>query len=368
MRLNTNEVMIFTDFHWGKGKNSEVKIKQNEKFIDWMIKQAMLDGIRFVIFMGDWFESRNTISVKTYNHSYDALRKLSDAGLAVYMIIGNHDIYFRETNTVNSLRPYSEIPNINIIENAESIEFINGLQAGLVPWDTFSYDTMKDCNWEVMFGHFEFIGAKHNAVGNDVSKHGFNGNEMTQVAPLVFSGHYHARREYDFKYGKVVCIGCPLQLDWGDYNDSKGVYIFNATTKTYKFIENKVNATHHKVFWSKVKNKDQSDLVNVEGNYISLIVDDEYKFESVMRVMNVINRLNPIKNCEVKYEYSKRFNFFDKVCGTEDRGVIQKTKYEHLVDFVDKIDGEDMGSMEKNTVLSLCENYYNEAILKVSDE
>lgn len=367
MLIDSDRVMIFSDFHWGKSKNSEIKIHQNEKFIKWFIKQALSNNITDIIFMGDWFESRNTISVKTYNHSYDALKSMSDAGLTVHMIIGNHDIYYRETNTVNSLKPYNEIPNVHIFTNAEPVSF-NGEHKGLlVPWDTFDYNTMKGGDYDVMFGHFEFIGAVHNAVSSDTSKHGFNGNEMTGVAPLVFSGHYHARREYNFKDGKVLCVGCPLQLDWGDYNDTKGIYIYDSNTNDYEFIENPVNAIYVKVLWSDIINKKNDALRNVESNFVSLIVDDKYKFENVMKLMNLINRMNPIKNCEVSYEYSKRFKFFDVVCG-DDTEVIQKTKYEHLVDFVGKIDEDDVGDLDRSQILSLCKNYYNEASLKVSND
>ncbi len=74
-----DKVMIFSDFHWGKSKNSEIKIQQNEKFIKWLIQQAKINNITHIIFMGDWFETRNTISVKTYNHSYEALCNMSKA-------------------------------------------------------------------------------------------------------------------------------------------------------------------------------------------------------------------------------------------------------------------------------------------------
>lgn len=359
--------MIFSDFHWGRSKNSEIKITQNEKFIKWLILEAKAKGITHIIFMGDWFESRSTISVKTYNHSYEALRSMSDAGLTFHMIIGNHDIYYRETNYVNSLKPYNEIPNVHIYADAEPVQF-NGEHKGLlVPWETFDYDNMKGLKYDVMFGHFEFIGAVHNAVSSDCSKHGFNGNEMTAVAPLVFSGHYHARREYNYKNGKILCVGSPLQLDWGDYNDTKGYYIYNSVDNSYEFIENTVNATYVKVLWSDIKKKDNSVLKHVNGNFISLVVDEQYKFEQVMKVMNLINRLKPIKNCDVSYEYSQRFNFFGTVSG-DDAKVIQKTKFEHMIDYINNIDEDDVGNLEIEMVLSLCKNYYHEASLKVSHE
>lgn len=367
MKIPTDKVMIFSDFHWGKSKNSEIKIKQNEMFIDWLIKKSKTLGINHVIFMGDWFENRNTISVKTYNHSYDALRNMSDNDITVYMIIGNHDIYYRETNAINSLKPYNEIPNVFVFTEAEDISFNGKHKARLIPWETFNYDAMKSNPCDVMFGHFEFIGAVHNAVSSDTSKHGFNGSEMTKVAPLVFSGHYHARREYNFKNGKVVCVGSPLQLDWGDFNDTKGVYIYDSITNTYEFFENEINSTYVKVLWSDIKSGDDTALKAVKGNFVQLVVDGKYKFEDVMKLMNLINRLNPIKNCEVVYEYSKRFNFFDTVCG-EDTAVIQKTKLDHLIDFVNNIDDEDIGSLDRSQVLELGKQYYNEASLKVSDE
>ena len=162
-------------------------------------------------------------------------------------------------------------------------------------------------------------------------------------------------------------MGNPLQLDWGDYNDTKGIYIYDSVTNEYEFIENAISPTYIKVLWSDIKNKKNDALKQVAGNFISLVVDEQYKFENVMKLMNIINRLNPIKNCEVSYEYSKRFKFFDAVCG-DDTQMIQKTKYEHMIDFVNKIDKDDIGDLDVTQITSLCKNYYNEASLKVSHE
>jgi hypothetical protein len=133
-------------------------------------------------------------------------------------------------------------------------------------------------------------------------------------------------------------------------------------------VENTVNANYTKVLWSKIKQKDQSDLAKVKGNFVQLVVDEEYKFESVMKVMNVINRLQPIKNCTVSYEYSKRFNFFDQVASIDDNAIIHKTKYDHLVDYINSIGEEDLGTLELTKLEDLCKQYYKEASLKVTDE
>lgn len=300
--IQTNQIAIFTDIHWGKSRDSETKIKSNYDFMQMFISFVKDNNIKNVIFMGDWFDNRNVISVKTQNIAYDCLKQLAEYS-KVYMIIGNHDAYFKESIMVNSVRPYADIKNVFPIENLTEIVFPHSDKKGLMcPWSSFN-DTIKN-NYDIMFGHFEFSGA---VLAGGIHTCDQNMEKLTDRAPIVFSGHFHIRKEYPQKNGKLITAGSPLELDWGDSNNSKGFYTLDTNTLEYTFHENTISPKHIKIYWSKLKRK-QETLQNIRGNYVKLVIDESYKFENVLKLLNIINSRNPLKTCETDFIYNNNFN------------------------------------------------------------
>jgi DNA repair exonuclease SbcCD nuclease subunit len=359
IEISDEKVLLFSDLHWGKGRDSSIKIKSMDFYIDWLLKQCKKHDIKTIIFLGDWFDCRSSISVKTMNHSFAALQKISKMGIQIYLFVGNHDAYFKDTIEVNSLKPLNEIENVTVIGQATEVHFTNsGRTGGFMPWDAFVYEDFKDKNWDVMFGHFEFMGAAFHASGSLTCAHGSNGNEMTKVAPLCFSGHFHARKEYNFKNGKVVTIGCPLELDWGDYGNSKGYYILDTGTLDYTFYENTISPKHHKLFWSKIKSGKEK-YTKVKNNYVKLIVDDEYKFEEVMKEVTKINLKGPLKPCDTEFTHNQKFDIF---CSDDaddiSRIPVHRSKMDYIELFVEKTDyAADMG-LDKSKAIDILKQYY----------
>lgn len=359
IEINASEVLLFSDFHWGKGRDSSIKLKSNDRYIDWLLIEAKKKNIKSIIFMGDWFDSRSSISVKTYNHSFQALQKISKAGITIYLFVGNHDAYFKDTIEVNSLKPLNEIENVIVVDKPEEVTFTkSGVTGGFMPWDGFNYEELKDKNWDVMFGHFEFMGAAFHASGSLTCSHGYNGNEMTKVAPLVFSGHFHARKEYNYKHGKVVTVGCPLELDWGDYGNSKGYYILDTETLEYEFTENTVSPRHYKLLWSEIKSgKEKYKLV--KNNYVKLIVDSEYKFEEVMKEITQINLKGPLKPCDTEFTHNQKFDIFSSDDADDiSRIPVHRSKMDYIELFVDKTEHTVERGLDKGRVVDILKQYY----------
>ena len=107
-----DKVVVFTDIHFGMKNNSRFHNKDCEDFIIWMIDRAHERGIRKCIFMGDWHHHRATINVSTLNYTVSNLRRLNDSFDEVYMIMGNHDLYYREKREIHSIPMADEYENI----------------------------------------------------------------------------------------------------------------------------------------------------------------------------------------------------------------------------------------------------------------
>ena len=355
--IGSRRVALFSDLHWGKSRDSDVKLQSANEFIDWFIELVKKENINDVIFLGDWFDNRNSITVKTQNHSYAALRKFSDNGINLYMIVGNHDAYFKDTIDINSIKHYHDIPGIYPIEELTEIHFSPTNKYGLMcPWETY---TESDETYDVMFGHYEFQGAY--LVGT-VSSSGMNIEDLLVKSPMIFGGHYHIRAEYDHKEGKVVTLGCPLELTWGDYENPKGVYILDTEDMSYEFIENKISPKHIRMYWSHIKDSNEK-FDKIKGNYVKLVVDTKYKFEHIMKVLNMINTKNPLKAAEPEFVYNKNMNILSTVDITSDSdGVLSMSKLEYMENYIVEYfkNSDDVEGMEADIMITMMKDLYKE--------
>lgn len=302
IKIKSNKVCLFSDFHYGKNRNNVHKLNECDKFIDWMIEQCKERGIDTIFFLGDWFDDRNTISNLTLNHSWHSVKKISEAGFTFIMIVGNHDAYYKNSTDVNSLVQYMSLDNVHVISEATRGKFVGTDKTfWLFPWDSFTVDKEPA---DYSFGHFEYIGAKYSKYGI-ASDHGYTGESICNVAPLSFSGHYHTPKDYNYTSGLLKCIGTPLEQDWGDFNDAKYLHFLDTETNEIEHVRNTINSRHIKMPWSKFKDYILSNDVAlkrvVNNNYIKLLIDTEYSMEDVVKATVFINSLTPAAAVQTEF-------------------------------------------------------------------
>lgn len=351
--INAKKIALVSDVHWGKSRDSDTKLKVINDYFDWYLNLLKEKNVDTILFLGDWFDNRNLISVKTQNQAYDVIRKISEAGITMYMIIGNHDAYFKNTIEVNSIKPYSDIKNIYPIQDLTQVKFSSGKTGLLCPWDTFD-KSMKD-KYDVMFGHFEFQGAY---LTGSVSTGALNVGDILKVAPLAFGGHYHLRNAYKQKNGTLVTVGCPAELDWGDTGNEKGVYILDTESMNYEYIKNDLSPKHIKIHWSKIKNKVE-DFSKIEGNYVKFVIDTAYKFEHIMKVINIINALNPLRPCETDFVYSNNMNALDGLDFNADDKILSMSKIDYMIKYIEEyFKNTEEDEMDIDKMVQLTEQFY----------
>lgn len=351
--INDSKIGLLSDLHWGKSRDSIVKLDATDKVIDNFIDLLKKENIKTFFFLGDWYDNRNTISVKTINYSYSALKKISNAGISAYILIGNHDSYLKESIKLNSVDHHSDIPNITIISEPTVINFqCSNKRALLYPWKSLEEIDEK---YDLMFGHLDFQRAE---LAGNVNRTGFEGDDLTSKIPLIFSGHFHIRKEYTFKHGKIITVGCPLPLDWGDYGNIKGFHVLDLKSYQYDFFPNNFSPQYIKLYWSKIKNK-QETFTNITGNYIKLVIDEKYKFDNIMKIINFVNSRKPIKNCETEFIYNIKFcNPLGDLIKVDD-DVINITKRDYIMRFIHTHE-EQIKNLDKDKLQNLVYNYYNE--------
>ena len=91
---------------------------------------------------------------------------------------------------------------------------------------------------------------------------------ILEKAPLTISGHFHLREEREYDDGKIVYLGNPFQMDFGDVDGIKGYYILDIPSSTYEFTENKSSPKH-----KKIKVILRIILINSFAKYLFIIKD-----------------------------------------------------------------------------------------------
>ena len=208
----------FTDIHFGYKNNSREFNNDCEEFIIWFIEKAKAEGAETCIFLGDYHHNRAGVNVSTLNYSVSNLQRLSEAFENVYMIMGNHDLYYREKREIHSL-PYANLfENVHLIN--EGVVEMGGV--ALVPWLIGDeWRAMKKIKSKYVFGHFELPYFKMNAMV-EMPDHGGLKAEHFDGPEYVFSGHFHKRQTS----GNVQYLGSPFPHNYADaWDDDRGMML-----------------------------------------------------------------------------------------------------------------------------------------------
>ncbi len=208
-----NKAACFTDIHFGMKNNSKQHNKDCDEFIDWFIQQS--EDCETCIFLGDFHHHRAGINVSTLNYSVENVKKLSKNFDKVYMITGNHDLYYREKRDLSSL-PYAELfDNVHLINEKTLVQ--DGV--AFVPWLVEDeWKQVRNVKCRYMFGHFELPFFKMNAMVEMPDHGGLKASELSGPE-YVFSGHFHKRQSK----GNVHYLGSPFPQNYADtWDDERG--------------------------------------------------------------------------------------------------------------------------------------------------
>ena len=230
------KIGIISDTHYGCKKGSKHLHDYFELFYKNVFFPALEEHkVEAVIHMGDAFDSRKSIDYQSLEWAkrvvFDPLKKYE-----VHMIVGNHDTYFKNTNSVNSpellLQTYS---NVKVYKEATEVN-IGGLKILFLPWinqenEEKTFKLIEKTSSKVAMGHLECQGFRVNR--QLVMEHGLE-SQLFEKFERVFSGHYHTRSSN----GIIFYLGNPYEMYWTDVNDTRGFHIFDTETLEHTPINN----------------------------------------------------------------------------------------------------------------------------------
>ncbi len=210
------KIALFTDIHFGRSSNSEQANLDNLDFIHWFIERCKTLGIDTVAFLGDYFDNRHQVAVSTLNYGLQGLELLNNAFKTVHVIVGNHDLLYRDKRDMSSMAFSKHLTNINLIgnpltlgEGRESITFL--------PWLVKDEKkTLKKLKSRYVFMHGELSGFNMNAnVPMPTHPDGVGVEDFTNCE-YAFSGHFHFRQARE----NVIYIGNTFPFNFADAGDA----------------------------------------------------------------------------------------------------------------------------------------------------
>lgn len=345
---------IFSDIHFGKSKDNPLILKSQLNYINWLSDKCTENKVDTIIFCGDWFDNRSEISVETLNAAYNVVTSLSQK-FDIVFIIGNHDTALKNTNHINSIKYYEQIKNVWVYdkEYTQSVGYNKMLL--FAPWNT---DINKHDNITFAFGHFDYAGAA--LYKSTHNKGNYSLSDILKKFKYSFSGHFHICKDYSSNENKFFNVGSPIELDWGDYENEKYLYIIDFYSEEITKIKNTISPTHRRYFWSLLMSKKQLlSKRDVEGNYVELVIDDKYDFNTVRKVIDVISSCNPIEKCHVDYTYNNIKEIINTKTDDQDSNV-KLDKIDYITKYINSIDNDKVDSITKKSVIECMQNYYQQ--------
>ena len=205
-----DRAMCMTDMHFGLKYNSAQHNQDVIDFFNWFIAEAKTRNCDTCICLGDWHHHRSNISILTLDYTMRGLRLLNDNFKHTYILVGNHDLFYKERREVHAMVVGQEFPNITIVDDITVIGDV-----ALVPWMVHEeWKTVKDIKAKYMFGHLELPGFYMNAMVKMPETGELSSAHLT-AQDYVFSGHFHKRQNN----GNIHYIGNPFGHNYSDVGD-----------------------------------------------------------------------------------------------------------------------------------------------------
>ena len=299
------KLIVLTDTHLGARGSSEVFREYMRGWFEELFEKSQEESITEWIHAGDFFDNRNHLGLNDIQFVCEYLApKLKEYNINLTIVVGNHDVYYRNTNRVTSLTMLKSVAPDNVELILEPTTKKYGTQSFvLLPWiNQENYDdslqAIDSAMGSIIVGHLEVQGFKH-YKNSPPSEHGISQDKFL-VAKDVWSGHYH----HKMQIGNIQYLGSAFHLTWNDYDDHRGYHIYDTETEELTYYPNDSSLFIRETYIEGERYDDEK----YTNKFVQLIVDDtEYSKVKLLDAMAQINTQRPI-NLEVinKVEFSKK--------------------------------------------------------------
>ena len=279
------KIAIINDTHFGARGDSQIFFDYFMRFFDDVFFPYLEEhNIDTIIHAGDLMDRRKFINFNILNQVRTRfMDKLKSKNIKMHCILGNHDVYYRNTNEINSIRELFS-NDLTLYEKPEVVNF-DGLDIALLPWVNKTnkdqcVEFIKTASAPILIGHLELNGYQ---VMRGVDFQGGMDKDPFDRYEKVLSGHFHCRQEKE----NVYYMGTQYQITFSDLHEKKGFHILDTESRDIEFIENP-----HMMFYCLTYNDssgpldlDSLNFSNMKNAFVKIYIEHKkhpYSFDRYM--------------------------------------------------------------------------------------
>lgn len=295
--------LIVTDTHLGLYSDSDAWLEIVLDFYKHIIRYCVQNRITKLYHLGDFFDNRKSLNTKTQHTAHRIARVLAmSKDLHTYIIVGNHDCYYKNKIHPNTLELFLQYDHITVVDEPTVIE-----DALLVPWG-FVPKKEDSERAKYCFGHFAINGFHMN--DSVKCKKGIDDAQF-QDFEKVLSGHFHTPSSNK----NIVYLGAPYGQTFHDAGGSRGYHLFE--DGKLDFIEYEDAPKFMKVYSSSDFGKD------ITGNIVKLIFEEDYGTTKNQDIVDSLLGFNPFL---YSVDFTRIRSQEDQELSSEDIGMESKEK------------------------------------------
>ena len=295
------KVALISDLHFGvKQSDSTFQKSQLSFFEKQLVEELKLRSIDTIFVLGDVFDTRQSVNVQTSNVVLHLFKDIFE-DFSVHMIVGNHDLYYKNTTSVNSLKQLDLLPNVTVYETPQTMDFA-GHSITFLPWIT-DYKSFKGAgNSEYCFAHLDVAGFMMDKI--NMCSEGVSIKQLSENYKHVYTGHFHTRSKKKIGDCDVTYIGSPYQLTRIDMGQDRGCTILDLDTNETELIVNTESIKYVKLTYPDVPENLEEIVAH---NYVDIDIpydlsDESKKIFDYMQAVNSNSAISVTQNIGKKPE------------------------------------------------------------------
>ena len=290
------KIALITDQHFGARNDSQIFLDYYEDFYkNVFFPKLKEEGIQNLLILGDTFDRRKYINFNTLQRAKQMFfEQLEQNEIYTYMLVGNHDTFYKNTNEVNSVRILSPPDDhfLTVIDSPREIQ-VEGHKICMVPWicaDNYqeSLELINNTDALLCCGHFEIEG--FSMYRGHPCQEGLK-RELFRKFEYTFSGHYHHKSDSN----GIHYLGNPYELTWQDYQDPRGFHTLDLDSRVLSFHRNPYTMFHRVVYDDSTGIIEglQSGYEHLKDRYVKVIVINKVNPYLFDRFMDAIYSVEP---------------------------------------------------------------------------
>ena len=329
---------ILNDTHCGIRNSSDIFIKYQEDFYTKVFFPYLLENdIKHIVHLGDYYEHRRFINFKALNaNRVHFLDKLREYGITMDIVPGNHDVYYKNTNELNSLKELlGHYMNEVTIHMKPTVLEYDGLKLGLVPWINMQNESeinefLANCTADIIGGHFELIG--FDMLRGVPCTHGMT-TDLLKRFEMVFSGHYHCKSNQD----NIHYLGSQMEFFWNDAHDDKFFHTFDTETRELLPVRNPITLYERIYYDDEKTDYNAVALENLDNKFVKIVVTNKTDAFSFDRFLDRVQS-RKIYDLKIQEDFTEFLgeNVADEGVEVEDTSELLRSYVDNVETVLDK--------------------------------